>query len=77
MGLIFPNAEMLQFPYPSSICGTFADWIIILVTSLMDWFLLKTFQSQVSIQKMQQNHHDIEYYKHKKSIMPRFEIKEM
>jgi len=74
LGKVFPNLEMFHFPYSASIWGSIADWIMIIVTALTAWFLWKTFQSQIMIQQMQQKQLDIEYYKHKKDIMPRFDF---
>ncbi|MGS2738761.1 hypothetical protein [Sinomicrobium sp. M5D2P17] len=60
--------------YSAEIWGTVNDWIIYGVMLVTAVFLYQTLQSQMKVQKMQQKLMDIEDFKFRRELMPRFDI---
>lgn len=67
--------DIFKYPFIADVWGTVSDWVMIAVTGLTAYFLYKTLRSQTKIQKMQQKITDIEDFKFKSSLMPKFVVK--
>jgi hypothetical protein len=61
-------------PFQADVWGTFSDWIMIIVTGITAYYLYRTLQSQKEVSILQKKITDIESYKHRMGILPRFKV---
>ncbi|RWU10564.1 hypothetical protein [Pedobacter chitinilyticus] len=67
---------MFNFPFDVTIWGTVSDWVLTIATIVTLYFIYRTFQSQLIVQKSQLDLTQIEIDKYVKEDRPIFILKE-
>lgn len=67
--------DLLKFPFLSDVWGSVSDWAMILVTAITARYLYFSLKSQKEIQKMQKRITDIEDFRFRNAMMPKFVAK--
>src|SRR5690606_6698303 len=57
-----------------AVFGTVPDWAMEIVTGITAYFLYRTLQSQIKVQRTQEEMLNIELYQHYEAIKPEFDV---
>lgn len=68
------NSDLKNYPHDSEVWGSVSDWAMVLVTAVTAYFIWKTLNSQMDVQKVQNEMLKIEIDRRANEIMPVFEF---
>lgn len=71
------KTELFNFPFQANVWGTASDWITVLATIVGLIFIIKTFRSQIEVQKSQIKLLQIEVDRFVDEKKPHFELEEI